>query len=263
MVLFEGGLRKGELLNIQLKDIQFDERKAKIKFKVTKNRNGKPKTKVLSFLESVPYLIRWIDKNNFEPDDYIFNYKQKGSLNVVLSDINKRLRKKYPDKWNHTNIYPHLARHSRITELYSYGHFNDELMRKFAGWEPGSPMAKVYSHLVDSDVDDALDKSWGIEKEEKSKILQSKICPICNSVNNQENIFCWKCNNILDKNKGAEAGIYLIKQEDEINSIKENQEKIIKLLMNLYFKRITKDQFPEIELSKKAESELINQIVNE
>ena len=73
----------------------------------------------------------------------------------------------------------------------------------------------------------------------------------------------WKCNNILDENKGAEAGIHLIKQEDEINSIKENQEKIIKLLMNLYFKRITKEQFPDIELSKEAESELINQIVKE
>ena len=192
---------------------------------------------MLSFLESVPYLNRWIDKNNFKPDDYIFHYKHKSSINVVLLNINKRLQKKYPDKWNHTNIYPHLARHSRITELYSHGFFNDELMRKFAGWEPGSPMAKVYSHLVDSDVNDALDKSWGIDKEEQSNILQPKTCSICNSVNNQEYIFCWKCNNILDKNKGAEAGIYLIKQEDEINSIKENQEKIIKLLMNLYFSK--------------------------
>ncbi len=33
--------------------------------------------------------------------------------------------------------------------------------------------------------------------------------------------------------------------------------------MNLYFKRITKEQFPDIELSKEAESELINQIVKE
>ena len=37
--------------------------------------------------------------------------------------------------------------------------------------------------------------------------------------------------------EGAEAGIHLIKQEDKINSIKENQEKIIKLLMNLYFSK--------------------------
>lgn len=65
MVLYEGGLRKGELLGIQLKDIKFDGTKAKINIKITKKKGGFHKTKFISFLESVPYLKQWIDKNKF------------------------------------------------------------------------------------------------------------------------------------------------------------------------------------------------------
>ena len=252
MVLYEGGLRKGEVLGIRLKDIKFEGIKAKINIKITKKKSRNHKTKLISFLESVPYLKQWIDKNKFQPDEYLFKYQNESSLNATLNVLNNRLKELYPDKWNHKKLYPHLARHSRITELYSYGHFNDELMRKFAGWEPGSPMARVYSHLVDSDVDNALDKSWGISKPKKlleTKIKHPVICPYCNIENSVNNIFCWKCNNIIDKENVRDVGISLISQTSQPNKELENRinslESNFRMLREAINRGILVETFPD------------------
>ena len=75
-----------------------------------------------------------------------------------------RDRKRHPNKWKHNKIYPHLFRHSRLTELAASGYSNEALLKKFAGWTPGSNMAEVYFHLDDADVKNMLLIENGLEK---------------------------------------------------------------------------------------------------
>lgn len=247
MVLYEGALRIDEALNIRLKHIKFNGGYAILRVEISKT-----KQRDIPLIESIPYLKEYLNNKHFEPNDKIFPYKWNSTVNGTLDYLKKRLIRQYPE-WKNKKLNPHIFRHSRLTELAA-GKLNEAQIRKFAGWTPSSNMADIYFHLDDSDIIKILTNEE-IQKP-KPKKFKPIVCPICNVENNQQNYFCWKCNNILDETKRAETGLNLI-------NLKENQEKIIRLLMNLYFKRITKEEYPDMELSREAEFELINQIVRE
>ena len=168
------------------------------------------------------------------------------------------MKKRYPNKWKHDKLYPHLFRHSRLTELAASGYSNEALLKKFAGWEAGSNMAAVYFHLDDADVKNMLLIENGLEKFEKKTIrkFQPIICPTCSVENGQQNYFCWNCNNILDKKKSTEAGLHLIIQPDEIAEINKrltNNEKVIQMLTKLLFHKNTQNNYPDLEVGNSGD----------
>ena len=251
MVLYEGALRKGELLNIKLRDIVFSDKFAEIEI-----RKSKTKKRRIPLIESIPYLREWIKEIGIKEDDNVFQYKYESSLNSTFNSINTYMKKRHPNKWKHDKLYPHLFRHSRLTELAASGYSNEALIKKFAGWEAGSNMAAVYFHLDDADVKNMLLIENGLEKFEKktTKKFQSIICPTCSVENGQQNYFCWNCNNVLDKKKSLEAGIHQILQSDEIAEINKrltNMENIIKLQEQYIFHILTKDtEYKDLKLDK-------------
>ncbi|MHA1193703.1 MAG: tyrosine-type recombinase/integrase [Promethearchaeota archaeon] len=243
MVLYEGALRRDELLSIQKKHIQFLPGYA-----ILKVSESKTVKRDIPLVESIPYLKEYFYTKIFEPNDLIFPYKSANFLNIFLNGLKVRISKKYPE-WKSKKLYPHLFRHSRLTEL-AKSRFNEAQIRKFAGWKADSSMAKVYFHLDDSDIigiltDDVVEKP----KPKKIKIIN---CPICTEQNSEQNTFCWKCNNILNEEKRKQAGIQLISQTDEIKELKNNlanMDNSIKLLEKYIFHQITKDKYPDLELS--------------
>ncbi|MHA1106662.1 MAG: tyrosine-type recombinase/integrase [Promethearchaeota archaeon] len=243
MVMYEGALRRDELLNIQKKHIKFE--RGYVILKVAQSKTIK---RDIPLVESIPYLKEYFYCNFFEPDDLIFSYKEANFLNIYLNGLKNRIAKKYPE-WKSKKLYPHLFRHSRLTEL-AKSKLNEPQLRKIAGWTADSKMASVYFHLDDSDIisiltDDVIQKP----KPKKVKIIN---CPICNIENSEQNIFCWKCNNILNEEKRMEAGIQLIVQPDEIRELKNkltNMDNSIKLLEKYIFHQITKDKYPDLKLS--------------
>ena len=253
MVLYEGALRIDEALNIQFKDIKFNGGYVNLKIGTSKT-----KKRDVPLVESIPYLKEYFNKKVFEPDNKIFPYGWNTSLNAILYNLSKKLAEKYPDKWKGRRLYPHLFRHSRLTELAA-GILNEAQIRKFAGWEPGSPMPEIYFHLDDSDVINILTK--GEVKIPEPKKFKLVICPICNVENTEQNIFCWKCSNVLDNSKSVEAGLYLINQtgkvdvlKTEFSEIKEkilNMEKTIKLQEQYIFYLITNDtKYKDLKLDE-------------
>lgn len=236
MVMYEGALRVDETLNIRFKHVKFNGGYINLRIETSKT-----KMRDLPLTESIPYLKEYFDNRNFEPDDKIFPYDWNTSLNVFLYNLAKKLAIKFPDRWKGRKLNPHIFRHSRLTELAA-GKLNEAQIRKFAGWEPGSPMPEIYFHLDDSDIiqiltDDEVQRP-------KPKKFKSINCPICNSENNQQNYYCWKCNNIIDKEKLVEAELYLINLTSEVSVMKErilNMENIIKLQEQYIFHLIIKD----------------------
>ncbi len=225
MVMYEGALRKDEVLNIRYKDVKFNGG-----YIILRIGTSKTQKRDIPLTESIPYLEEYFNSEAFELNDKIFPYNRNTSLNTYLYYLVKRLATKYPDKWKGRKLNPHLFRHSRLTELAA-GKLNEAQIRKFAGWEPGSPMPEIYFHLDDKDVINILTK--GEVKVPEPKKFKSVICPICNAENNEQNMLCWKCKNLLDEAKRIDAGIEIFTQPDEIRELKNklnNMEKIVLIL---------------------------------
>jgi len=261
MVLYEGALRKGELLNIKLRDVVFSDKFAEIEI-----RKSKTKKRRIPLIESVPYLREWIKEIGIKEDDLLFQYKFESSLNSTFNSINAYMKKRYPNKWKHDKLYPHLFRHSRLTELAASGYSNEALLKKFAGWEAGSNMAAVYFHLDDADVKNMLLIENGLEKFEKkpTKKFQPIICPTCSVENGQQNYFCWNCNNLLNKDKSIEAGLHLIIQPNEIAEINKkltNMDNVIQMLTKILFHKNIQNNYPDLEIGDSAK--LTNLIIKE
>ncbi|MEE9378864.1 MAG: tyrosine-type recombinase/integrase [Candidatus Lokiarchaeia archaeon] len=195
IVMYEGALRRGEVLGIKFKHITFkgDYANLFVKESKTKERN-------IPLFDSIPYLKEWFNANSFEQDDYIFEYKSARNLNSTLIGIKKRLIEKYGNKWESKPLNPHIFRHSRLTEL-AIDDFNEPSLRKFAGWTKDSQMAKIYFHITDQDLIKKMRIKRNLEtkpKETKPKTHEPKYCSICKAENGNENVFCWKCNHTFD-----------------------------------------------------------------
>ncbi len=136
------------------------------------------------------------------------------------------------------NIYPHLFRHSRLTELAPK--IPEQALKAFAGWGQDSRMAAVYIHMSNKHVDDALAKAHGIELDEETieDKLAPKNCPRCKEKNPSTAKFCFKCSMILD-----------IKTALELQETKEKDDQTVKTMVERMVKmqQTMKDLFEEID----------------
>jgi hypothetical protein len=169
--------------------------------------------------------------NNFESEDKLFDFKNNTTVNNYLIFILKKLVKNHPEQWKGRKLYPHLFRHSRLTEL-ARGKFNEAQIRKFAGWSADSTMAKIYFHLNDEDIKNIMTDS--VVETPKPKPKEPKMCKICDTENRQENLFCWKCGNVLNEEDREKMGVEVIIQPYEVQELRqENKELKIELISGL------------------------------
>ena len=195
-VLYESGVRLGELLSLKLKNVQFD------KYGAILSVNGKTGYRRVRVVSSTPYLTDWInnhpDKDNPESPLWITNdYRKKqigyGRIRALLLSIKKRTNVK-------KKVNAHNFRHSRATFLAN--HLTEAQLKEMFGWVRNSDMASIYVHLSGRDVDNALLKTYDIETDREKKketVLKPKICIRCEEVNPPTNKFCSKCGLALDK----------------------------------------------------------------
>jgi len=236
MILYEGALRIDEALNIKRKDIKFNG--GYIILKVSKSKTyGRD----IPLIESISYLKEYLESNDFEPEDRLFNFKSNINVNNYLNFISKKLTEKYPKQWKGRKIHPHLFRHSRLTEL-ARTKLNEAQIRKFAGWSADSTMAKVYFHLNDEDVINILtDEAVEIPKPKPKK---PKMCEICSTENSQENLFCWKCGNVFSDDDKAQLAVEIISQPHEIQNIRQENVELKQELVSM--KQLYKSEIKEL-----------------
>ena len=214
----------------------------------------------IPLVESIPYLKEYFYTNFFEPDDLIFPYNEAHYLNIYLNNLKNRIAKKYPE-WKSKKLNPHLFRHSRLTEL-ALSKLNEPQLRKIAGWTANSKMPSIYFNLDDSDIISIMTED--VVQKPKPKRVKIINCPICNVENSEQNIFCWKCSNVIDNEKRMEAGLHLIIQSDEIAEINKkltNMDNVIQMLTKILFHKYTENNYPDLELGDGAK--LTNLIIKE
>lgn len=232
LVLYETGCRIGELLSLQMKNVNFDQYGAVLRV------SGKTGDRRVRIISSAPVLASWLNAHPQakNPDAWLwFQYKNNkktdkclrhGTVYATLKKIAKRagIQKK---------IYPHLFRHSRATALANK--LTEAQMKEHFGWVQGSEMAATYVHLSGRDVDNALLKLQGLVQVENAREdkLKLRSCQRCKEHNSPSSKFCTKCGLPLDE----QSMIYIENQRQKCDNLM-NQLMDDEDVRNLLLKKI-------------------------
>ncbi len=205
-VLYEGGLRVGELCSLRIRDME----KTRYGYKI--RVNGKTGERAIPLVDSATYLREWllVHPDPSDPDAPLFCRIAAGGKIERMSEVSiwsaiRRTAKKAGIK---KRVYPHMLRHTRLTDLAPK--VTEQVLKSIAGWTPDSDMASAYVHLSGRDAERSLLEVYGIkedEKESKEKIqsLKPVVCPNCGYVNPKEAKFCLMCGYPLDKGVDKES----------------------------------------------------------
>jgi len=165
-LLFDGGFRASEFLNIKYSDIKEDTRKdGYYKIRVTRSKT-KARTISLLIPATTKLLDEWLETNK----------KNKGTGQPLVSlnydGLNKLLKRRGKEILN-KKVYPHLLRHTSCT---CYCHqLNNYQMCKRYGWSMASNMPMVYIDREGVD-DEVVNKKIMSDETGKLREEYEKVC---------------------------------------------------------------------------------------
>ena len=194
-VLFDSGIRVGEMLSMKLKNV--DLHSEPVHIQVT----GKTGSRQLPIMFSVPYLTAYLNLHKDKlPDDPL--WIMRGTLSnhnraIDRSGIAKVLQiAAYRAKIT-KRVNPHSFRHARAT--YYANRLTEQQLKMFFGWTSDSHQASTYVHLSGRDIDNGVMQANGMKvpelQEPKLKIVP---CPKCRDPNSATAIYCSKCGGYMD-----------------------------------------------------------------
>ena len=203
-VAVEGALRAGELLGLQVRDIQ----KTSYGYDVTVS--GKTGTSSFPVVLFAPLLTQWLNQHPFKHDPKAPlwprrrgrtpNDRYQGLHDVGVFVIIS----KYAKLAGLPPISLHWLRHSKITWTAKDKkvRISDEMAKKMFRWSKNSTMFSRYTHLHGVDSKNAYLALAGvkeIEVEEGPSILEPQKCLNCQEINSAEFLYCSKCGFVLSE----------------------------------------------------------------
>jgi len=225
LVLAESGVRIGELLNLKVGDVRFDE------YGAIATVSGKTGDRAVRLIASAPALATWLDHH---PDrdnpraSVLVNLKKGTPLSYfgahwMIKTLAERagIRKR---------VHPHGFRHSAATRLARL--LTEAEMKQYLGWVQNSKMAGVYVHLSSRDVDKSMLRIHGLitEEEDKERKFTAIKCHRCKEMNSPGTNLCAKCGlpltfeaakEIDEKLAFKRALLEKVKQMPEFEKLKE------------------------------------------
>jgi site-specific recombinase XerD/ribosomal protein L40E len=223
-VLYEGGFRPGEMLNMTVSSVQFLD-----KYCIVSTR-GKTGQKRIPLVASYRSLLRWLSvhprKN--EPNAPLWCALDSGHRGKALSYKNFRVIIKSNAKRAglSKDAWPYLFRHSQLTNMADK--LTESKLELFAGWTLGSRMSRRYVHWSGRDLDRNILQIHGIMKEEQSQekqLMKTKECPRCGLVNGPAAPRCEGCGLVLDRELA-------IRVEDDVMKRLERVEETLNRLLS-------------------------------
>jgi len=196
--LYETGCRIGEILNLKIKDVEFDDYGALLN--INAEEPGKTGYRKIRVVDCASTIEQWLkqehpDRNN--KNAYLLCNINKGSEGEILTYANA---KKILDKLKQRSgfkkpLNPHHFRHSRATELAEK--MTDSQRCHYLGWRQGRQMARIYTHIEDTNRI-ILKLNRFVKKDVDEIGKKVKICPCCNINNPGYAKFCIQCSMGLD-----------------------------------------------------------------
>jgi integrase/recombinase XerD len=197
LFLYESGGRVGEVMNIKLKDTEFD------KYGALVTLHGKTGARKIRVIASAPAISNWLLEHPKKEDKnallFCGIWSKKRGKEVDYATFNKMLKETAKKADIDKPVNPHHFRHSRATELAKV--FTESMLCNYMGWVQGSREAATYVHLCGRDTDKAIRKMHGYleeEEEEEEDNFKPIKCPRCNTMNSPGSKFCSNCSLGLD-----------------------------------------------------------------
>ena len=190
----EAGTRPGEILNLQLKHVVFDEYGAILKV------DGKTGSRNVRLIKSVPNLANWCNvhpfKDNPEAPLWIMVKKEKFGQPLTYAAATKMLKIRCEKAEITKRVNLNIFRHSEVTNSAKF--MTEAQLRKRHGWSSISRMPARYVHMVDADVEKAIFEHYGIKGKKQEEAPQVQKCNVCDMYNSSEANICSKCGKPLD-----------------------------------------------------------------
>jgi len=140
-VAYESACRKGELIGARVRDVSIGRDYSEIKV------FGKTGQRTLPLVRSVPALECWLDVH---PDPILraplFATVVDGEVRRMDDRTPNKLMAGLSERGGIRHTYPHMLRHTRLTELAAAG-VGEYVLKSFAGWTQDSDMAARYVHF--------------------------------------------------------------------------------------------------------------------
>jgi len=161
MLLYSAGLRRSELLNLMLTDIDSERMIIKI------NGAKRKKDRIYLFSENILHLLRQYYKE-YRPKRYLFEGQNGGkySAAIVTNILKKSARKAGIRKI----VTPHMLRHSFATHLLEQG-TDLRYIQELLGHE-SSKTTEIYTHVSKKAIDNirkSIDEFFWIRRAKKDK----------------------------------------------------------------------------------------------
>ena len=194
-LLYDSGIRAGELLSMRKKDVNLETELAHITV------NGKTGPRKIPIMFSVPMVAQYLNliKDKKSEDNLWWNLAQSHVKGILeYSGFKKMITEVSNSAKIGKRIYPHLFRHSRASNYANK--LTEQQLKAFFGWTGGSSMAATYVHLSGRDIDNAVLQANGqkpIDNITESK-LKVKICQRCQFSNGTDSKYCNRCALPLD-----------------------------------------------------------------
>ena len=225
-VLYEAGLRPGELMALRVGDVEIREEVIVLHIPNVDHLNSKCKLedadtyREFTLIESKIPLETWLDKHPFRNVQnaplwtklYIKNPEEKNPFECRIkpSTMRKKLKRKgekaririvSKDGKEKSNMIPTWFRRRRATELAAV--FSEGVQRRLMGWVEGSDMPSYYSQLNHEIVRQRYKEYYGLEKKNFTKPY-FKTCPSCHHQLFKPHSYCTKCGEPIEEENDEE-----------------------------------------------------------
>lgn len=240
--LLDGGLRISELINLRIKNVQFD-KKLGVNYIIPVSKTQERKVQFFLIPGSTIYVREYLNhhaRKNDQEAYFIYTDKQSVKLEkrpyLPLTDAGVwRIINKIGKQAGIEDLHPHYLRHMSATMCCAKG-FTEPMLRSRFGWSKASNMPSHYVHLVTNDTDNFIKKILGIKDEDQVQdtTLANVICWHCNEENPVTNKYCGRCSANLKPKKedmmvtAVDTGLTIEKIYEEIQKLQKQMEEINK-----------------------------------
>lgn len=183
-LLFETGVRVGELISCNINDFISYGRYAKVRVR------GKTGMRTIAIANCVVYVEQWLNEhpNNHDDNAPLFtSVSENNKFNRLTGRGVACIISRVAERIGITKRYnPHWFRHSGLDYYTRKTHANERDLKMRAGWHRDSSMHFRYIHYGEDEVNENYLKAMGVTTKKRNhnedKLLEPKECSRCKKI---------------------------------------------------------------------------------